>query len=983
MAARKTVTVVFCDIANSTPLGEKLDPEVMRGVMERYFEVVRTELERHGGTVEKFIGDAVMAVFGIPKVHDDDALRAVRAAIDMRTALGGLNADLERAHGVRLELRTGVNTGEVVAGDPSQRKSTFATGAAVAATQRLESSARSGEILIGEPTYRLVSNAVIVESLEPLSLKGIPEPVAAWRLLAVVEGAPPFPRRLDAPMVGREGELAALRSELDATVRERRCRLATILGPAGIGKSRLGNELFGVTRGRATTLVGRCLAYGEGITYWPLRGIVLGATGSLSRNGIEEFLAGAEDADRIAHRLAGVVGSEGSAPSGEETFWAVRKFVEHLARDRPVILGVDELQWAEPTFLDLLEYLVGWTADAPILVVGLTRPELLEERPTWRTTSSLVLELGALSGNDSHRLVEVLGGGELGADERARILEGAEGNPLFVEQMLALAVEGHPAEAIPPSIQALLAARLDRLPSDERAVLERAAAIGREFTAGAVTSLSEDEAVAATLLSLVRRDLVEPDRSLIPGDDGFRFRHVLIRDAAYAGVAKSSRADLHERYADWLDGAAPDLDEITGYHLEQAFRYHQELGTADDALASRAGERLARAGRRAAARGDLPAAVTLLTRTAALLPDSHADRREILPMLGSALMRTGDFGRAEPVLDQALEAAQSAGDQGLELRTLIEREFFRAFTNPEGAVDEIVAVADSAIPLLEELGDDLGLAKAWWLKSETHVNACRWGERADNLERALGYARKAGDENELSTLASQLVQALYYGPTPAEEAIARCEELLAERPDDRSLNASITGAIAGLTAMRGDFEEARNLQAAARALHEELGQRFRIAARSFVGADIETLAGRPHEATTILRWAFDELQDMGILSVMSTMAAFLADSLASEGDDSEALRYSQLSREHAAAEDIVTQAMWRLARAKAAREPDLAREAVRLVEATDYPDLKARALLATWQVAGDSDARQRAVAEYDRKGNVAAIARLAAQALPS
>ena len=269
MAARKTVTVVFCDIANYTALGEALDPEVLRNVMEQYFSVVRRELERHGGTVEKFIGDAAMAVFGIPVVHDDDALRAVRAAVDMRTALGGLNRELEERHGVRLAIRTGVNTGEVVAGDPTDRHS-FATGAAVATAQRLEAAARSGEILLGDSTYRLVSNAVLVEPMDPLELKGKAEPVHAWRLLGVVEGAPPFPRRLDTPMVGRDAELESLHAELETADRERRCRLATIVGPAGIGKSRLGNELFSSTRGRATTLVGRCLAYGEGVTYWPL-----------------------------------------------------------------------------------------------------------------------------------------------------------------------------------------------------------------------------------------------------------------------------------------------------------------------------------------------------------------------------------------------------------------------------------------------------------------------------------------------------------------------------------------------------------------------------------------------------------------------------------------------------------------------------------------------------------------------------------------
>jgi class 3 adenylate cyclase/tetratricopeptide (TPR) repeat protein len=970
MAGRKTVTVVFCDIANSTPLGEALDSEVMRAVMEQYFEVVRHELERHGGTVEKFIGDAVMAVFGIPTAHDDDALRAVRAAVDMRTALGGLNQELEERHGVRLAIRTGVNTGEVVAGDPSDRQS-FATGTAVATTQRLEATARSGEILLGDSTHRLVSNAVLVEPLEPLTLKGKAEPVKAWRLLGVVEGAPPFPRRLDVPMVGREGELASLQAELDAAVQERRCRLATIVGPAGIGKSRLGNELFSSMRERATTVVGRCLAYGEGITYWPLRGIVLSATGSITRDGIAAFLDGTEDADRIAERLEGAVGSGESPPSGEETFWAVRRFLEHLARNRPLILGIDELQWAEPTFLDLLEYLVGWTVDAPVLILGFTRPELLEHRPTWNATSSLVLSLEPLSGAESDRLVDALGGG-VAAAERERILAGAEGNPLFVEQMLALAVEGSPSEAIPPSIQALLAARLDRLEAEERAVLERAAVVGREFTAGAVASLSGDETVASTLLSLVRRELIEPDRSLIPGDDGFRFRHVLIRDAAYLGLAKVSRAGLHERYADWLDSAAGELDEIVGYHLEQSFRYRQELGPADVALATRAGERLVRAGRRAVVRGDGPAAVSLLTRAVALLPDSHNERREILPILGSALMRTGDFARAERVLDEALESAKAGGDRRLELRTLIEREFFRAFTRPEESVDDIVAVADSAIPLLEELGDDIGLAKAWWLKSEVHLNAFRWAARTDHLERALEHARRAGDAGEQAAIAAQLAQAVYYGPAPAPAAIERCEQLLRDVPTTRSLRASVTSALAGLRAMQGDFDEARRLQEEAREIWQELGHRFRIAMRSLIAADIELLADRPRESTAVLRWAYEELSSMGAQSVLPPISGFLADALCEEGQFEEAERFATIAKEGATPVDVVAQVMWRVALARATGDTTLAQEAVALAAGTDSPDLKARAYAA----AGDFENARLA---HESKGNIAAARRLLAR----
>ena len=966
MAARKTVTVVFCDIVDSTGLGERIDPEVHRRIQEQYFEAVRGALERHGGTVEKFIGDAVMAAFGIPVAHDDDALRAARAATDLRVALSQLNKELERDHGLTLSIRTGINTGEVAAGDASQGQA-FVTGDAVATAQRLEASARAGEILIGETTYRLVSNAVLAEPVEPLTLKGKAQPVAAWGLLGVVEGAPPFPRRLDTPIVGREDELARLREEFEAAVNDRRCRLATIVGPAGIGKSRLGTELVRSLTDQATTLFGRCLPYGEGITYWPLRGIVRGVVGHLSPERIAQRLESADDAVRIAELVADAVGAAEAPGASEETFWAIRRFLEHLARERPLIVGLDELQWAEPTLLDLIEYLVGWTADAPILLLGLGRPELAERRPSWPVTISL----GPLSASDTERLADAL---SVPAEERSRITAAAEGNPLFLEQLLALEQEGR-AETIPPSIHAILAARLDRLEPGERGVLERAAVIGREFTRGAVSALSGEQSVGPTLLALVRRDLIEPDLLPADGDDGFRFRHALIRDAAYLGLAKETRAELHHEHADRL-GSAGELDELVGYHLEQAFRYRQELGQADAELATASGERLARAGRRAVRRGDLPAAVGLLTRAAALLPDSNDQRHELLPLLGSVLMRTGDFTRAESVLDEALEAARAGGDKRLELRTLIEREFFRTFTRPEESIEEIVGVADRAIPLLEELDDDLGLAKAWWLKSEVHVNACRWGARARDLERALEHAQSAGDVSEQATLAFFLAQALYYGPTPVEQAISRCEELLATRPDDRLMNASIKGFIAGLRAMEGDFEEARRLQSSARALYEEFGQRFRIALRSLVAAEIEALAGQSSEAAAILRWAHDELHDMGVTSVGSTMAAFLADALADQGAHDDALAYATLSEDEAREVDVVTQVMWRIARAKASGDAQLARQAVAMAMPTDYPDLKARALLA----AGD---REAAAAEYETKGNTAALARLAAATAPS
>jgi predicted ATPase/class 3 adenylate cyclase len=999
---RRTVTIVFADVVGSTAIGEGLDPEAHRRVQSRFFDELRAVLERHGGTVEKYIGDAVMAVFGTPIVHEDDALRAVRAATEVREVLAALNDELRRSLNVDLSVRTGINTGEVAAGD-STTGQRLITGDAVNLASRLETAASAGEILIGDDTYRLVRNAVLVEPVDDLDLKGKAEPVKAWRVVGVLRGAPSVARRFDSPLVGRERELALLQQTLERVAGDSASHLLTILGPAGAGKSRLARELLDAVDEQATVLVGRCLPYGEGITFWPVMEIVkraaaVGPTLALDENRqrIAAVVAPDPDADRVAERLSTLLGLGSNGAGTDEIFWSVRKLLEALARERPVVVVFDDVHWGEQTFLDLIEHVADWARDAPILLICLARPELLEERPMWSggklNSTSLLLE--PLDHAACGTLIEnLLDQTEVDDLVKERIAQAAEGNPLFVEEMLAMLVDegalqrdnGHwvstrdlSTVAIPPTIQALLDARISRLGPDERNVLERAAVAGRVFSRGAVRALSpstERPAVEPRLSGLVQKQLIRPHRTDFGAEHTYRFRHNLIRDAVYQHMSKANRADLHEQFARWLEGPGEvqtaEREEILGYHLEQAFRYRQELGATDEALATVAGEHLAKAGQRAVRRGDLPAAVSLLTRAAALLPDSHTERREILPLLGSALMGSGDFSRAEHVLTEALEAAQAAGDRRLELRTLIERELFRSFTSSEESVEDIVAVADHAIPLLREVGDNLGLAKAWWLKSEVHVHACRWGARAENLERALGYARAAGDRSEQSTLASQLALALYCGPTPVDQAIERCERLVAELPDDRSLQASITGSIAGLQAMKGEFEEARQLQEVARDLYEELGQRFRIAARSLIAAEIEALAGRSGEATSILRSAFGELWEMGATSVMSTVAAFLADALAVEGSIDDAIRYSQLSERHVAGLDVATQVMWRVARANATGDLALARQAVELAEPTDYTDIRARALLAV----GDSDGAAR---EYERKGNMAAVARITA-----
>jgi class 3 adenylate cyclase len=569
---RKTVTVVFSDVTGSTALGEQLDPESLRRVMGSYFDEMQAVVESHEGIVEKFIGDAVMAVFGIPVVHEDDALRAVRAAAEMRERLTSLNTDLEKDWGVTIAVRTGVNTGEVVAGDASGGQR-FATGDAVNVAKRFEEAAPPGEILLGEPTYRLVRDAVQVEPLEPLGLKGKSEPVGAYKLLSIEGDLPGRARRLDSPMVGRERELSALRHAYERAVGERACHLFTVLGAAGVGKSRLVAEFLSGIDADATIMRGRCLPYGEGITYWPLAEAIRGRFGEDPVPGMRIAVAGRES-DLITERIACAMGIGGTPGPADETSWAVRRLFESEATRGPLVVVFDDLQWGEPTFLDLVEHLADWARDAPILIVALARPEFLDERPGWAggkfNATSVLLE--RLSDDESMELVEnLLGRAQLDRDVQARIMGAAEGNPLFVEEMLAMLIDDGllsrsngnwvPAAdlsqiTVPPTIQALLSARLDRLGRDERAVIERGSVEGKIFHRGAVSQLSTDDvrqSVWSHLQALVRKELIRPDRTDLPGEDAFRFRHLLIRDAAYEAMPKELRAELHERFADWLD----------------------------------------------------------------------------------------------------------------------------------------------------------------------------------------------------------------------------------------------------------------------------------------------------------------------------------------------------------------------------------------------------------------------------------------------
>ncbi len=661
---RKTVTVLFACVIDSTSAADAADAEARRRVGARYLGDMRAVFERHGGTVEAYPGDALMAVFGVPALHDDDALRALRAAVEFQEMLPALADELDDAFGVRLSTRIGLGTGEVIAEPPAPGRPP-ASGHAVNAAKRLEEAAGAGEILIDDATHRLVRDFV---DAEPADLGS--------RVLEL-RASGERPRRLDSPLVGRAQQIEGLSSAVAAAVSDRSCHLVTVLGAAGVGKSRLVDDFVDGLGGRACVLRGRCLPYGESITYWPLAEIVrdlIGAEGDdreeSSREAIAARLADEPKADLIASVVADTVGLGGSAgATSEEIFWAARRLLEALARDRPLVLVIDDLQWAEPTFLDLVEHVADLARDAPVVLLCTARPELLEARPGWgggkMNAASILLE--PLGPDDSRQLVENLLSHASPSDEAAaRIAAACEGNPLFAEELLAMLIDDgllrceserwiladELAELpVPPTIHALLAARLERLPDEERALLARVSVEGTVFHREVMRELAPDALVPLvdrSLTALVRKDVIRPDRPSFADDDAFRFRHMLIRDAAYRSLPKETRAELHERFAGWLEEVGgsrlSEFEEILGYHLEQAHRCLAELGPLDsdaEALGRRGSERLEAVGRRALARGDLTAAVRLLERAVALVPADSARRGSLLPDLGCGADRGG------------------------------------------------------------------------------------------------------------------------------------------------------------------------------------------------------------------------------------------------------------------------------------------------------------------------------------------------------
>ena len=1020
--ARKTVTVLFSDLVDLTGRARRLDPEPLQRLMSHYFEAMRAVLERHGATVEMYLGDAVMAIFGVPAVHEDDALRALRAAADMRDALPGLNQELEQTWGLRLGLRTGVNTGEVIVGDRSQGQP-LAAGVAVTVAKRLQEAAAMGEVLIGETTSRLVRGAIQIEPVDGRAW-GPAGAMDAARLVDVLPGAPGRPLRFKSPLVDRVRQLEPLTSAFHNIEADRACHLYTVLGSAGVGKSRLAFEFVERLGDRVAVLTGRCLPYGDSITYWPLADALRAGWSSddgagLSLDTIAEQVAGEPRAQLIAERVAAVLGvGDPVACAPEETFWAVRKLLEALASRRPLVVVFDDLHWAEPTFLDLIEHIGDYSRGCPIFILCLARPELLDERPAWSggKLNATCLLLEPLSYGECAQLIANLRGStRLPAKSEARIAEAADGNPLFAEELLAMVVDearigasggGRVSDegsrlSLPPTIQALLSARLELLPDDERAVFELASVEGTQFHRGALAELAPGRSEASldrTLSALLRRDLIRPDRATFAGEQAFRFRHVLIRDAAYESLRKDARAELHERYAVWLERMSgtrlPEFEEIVGYHLELAYQYVRLLGGADAdglGLAARASRRLESAGRRALRRNDLPAAIGLLERAAALPVDDDPLRARLLVDLAATQIEAGKLTKAKSVLVKAGQEAAARHDACTSAHVEVERQFLQLEEVTVPGTHEAKLVVERVLPVFEKAGDHLGLCRALRLRAYSYWIEASAGSAARAWEEAAEHARIAGAERERIELLTWVASSLFFGPTPVDEAIQTCEQIRAEVSADTAAEAATLHPLAGLHAMAGRFALARELLATSRALLADIDPTLNSAV-SHPRAIVEMLAGDPAAAEAYLKAASDTLDDMEDEALRSTTDAFRAQALLAQGRDDEAEHYTRLSEQRAARSDLLTQMMWRSVRARVlARRGELeqaealARDAVSLAEQTDFLNHRADVLLDFTHVLHQAgrleEARSRGTAAlhlYQQKGNLVAAGRAGA-----
>ena len=944
---RKLVTVLFADIVGSTAIGASHDPEVVRRTLSRAFAEVRRVLETHGGTVEKFIGDAVMAIFGIPQAHDDDADRAVRAAFALRDRIAALNADGRFA----LELRIGVNSGQVVTGDSGE---TLVTGDAVNAGSRLQSAAAPSEILVGALTHELTDRGVRYGPMREVEAKGIGR-LPAWPAVELGSALPAQHRGiagLRAPLVGRDDELRLLVDSHRKLAGEQRAALVTIFGTAGVGKSRLVAE-FVETIGADRVLRGRCLPYGEGITFWPVVEILRADAGITALDSHEAatrkvrtavltaFGEASDDAEAIARRLTVLAGTAkreevlADVPAEsiqQELRWGLRRYLERRAAAGPLTVIFDDIHWAEAALLDLIEHLAEWSR-APVFILCMARPDLRELRAGWGggLMNASAIRLEPLSSADSARLIgELLAIDALPDELRGRIIARSEGNPLYVEEFLKMLLDaGHVAArdgrfvatesigslVVPATLHGLIAARLDRLPSPVKSVLQRSAVVGKVFWPDAVVAQGPVAGrIEDLLMEAARRDLVnELDERGLGGGRAWTFKHILIRDVAYEALPKAERSRSHDAFGRWLEATAGErIDEyadIASYHAEQAYLLAHELGEPDiRELGERAYRRLFGGGVNADRRGDHRAALAFFRRALAIadaIERPLAERLETKARIANARM---ELEASQEVLDEITSLVR-------ELRALpatpalVDLLRILSFDLSDKDLSAATALDREAVSVARATGDPdtitaalLNAHWAWWVNGDLDASWRALQETQDHVDRA-------GAEQHLTTLLGWLgANAAMSGRfVEAERFAARANERATASGSSLQRAFALRGAT-WVAIWRGELDVAATLGQQAVDAAIDAGTRVDIGVNFWFLGDALEAAGHLERARAAYARSVEHLSGSPSQGLRAEARTRLALTLVQLGRIGEARSHAEEARTEVAANDVFTRA---------------------------------------------------------------------------
>src|SRR5437773_334812 len=977
---RKLATVLFVDLVDSTGLVTGTDPEVVRRRVQTFFDRVSHCVMTHGGLVEKFAGDAVMAAFGIPQAHEDDAERAVRAGLAILDALEELE----------LEARIGVESVEIVTEDG---EATFATGEAVNLAARLEQAAEPGQLVLGPGAHRLTLGRIEVEDLGPVELKGIAEPVWAWRALGTNGSGGGRPRSIQAPLVGRDAELDLLQNTYQRALRDRRAHLFTVYGEPGVGKSRLAREFADALEG-ATVLPGRSLPYGEGVTYWPLAEMVKCAAGIADDDpldvAIEKLRAFCED-EAVADLLglaSGVLEAVQSEASAQEIAWAAREWAEHLAQEQPLVLVFEDIHWAEEPLLELIEHLATWVREAPLLILCLARPELLDLRPGWGggRVRATAIELEALQRGESEELVEaLLDGGELTEQARQALLDKTEGNPLFVEETMRMVAEegAESVERIPDTVQALIAARIDRLSGESKSLLQRAAVIGRVFWVSALERLSPElESIEEPIDDLLLRDFVlDEPRSTIRGEQAYRFKHVLIREVAYASVSKSARAEHHQAFAGWLkERAGEELFEIRAYHLDHAAKLTAELtGSVPVDLQREAAEALAEAGLRAFAREANRTARHLFVRSVELEPTL---RRRYLA--ARAADRLSDLPAVSREMEEVLAGAIEAGDrwtQGRALVTLAEAVVLR-----EADVRAAEEMIEEALRVFEP--DDLhGRFRALRARATIAWTRGDLAKEEQVMREALVLAREAGRKDFESEAADELAS-VYLARLEFARATPLIEQaiLLAEESGSAEARGRALRFAGQLHLYRRELDAADAALESARGYLAEAGAAWSLGRTLNFAAWVARRKGELPRAERLFRESIRILTPLEDRATLCESQRALAELLLEENRTEEAERLALVARETVGPHDVTsisttttTLGLVRAAQGRDEEAEELLRDSWETIAATEHRSGQRDALKAFAQFLGERGREEEAAELEARREDVLAEAESAAK----